>query len=284
LTISSWSREAIRATAPAQSKRVPIMTISQADHQAIDRVVEVLRGARRLLFITGAGLSADSGLPTYRGPTGLYEAGRLTAHGIPIEAVLSGEMFASRPEVTWQAILELEQPTRAAKPNRGHQVIAEMEGHFDAVWTLTQNVDGLHRRAGSRQILDVHGDLHVLACTLCDHVETVTDYDGLDVPPRCPRCRGIVRPDVVLFGEELPEEKLARLWSEFAAGFDLVFSVGTSSAFPYIMAPVLRARRLGIPTVEINPRATAVSSGVDVKIAGGAAEVLDRIWLQYLAR
>jgi NAD-dependent deacetylase len=158
-----------------------------------------------------------------------------------------------------------------------------MEGHFDAVWTLTQNVDGLHRRAGSRRVLDLHGDLHDLACTRCDHAASAPDYAGLDVPPRCPKCRGILRPVVVLFGEELPEEKMARLWSELEAGFDLVFSVGTSSVFPYIAAPVLLARASGVPTVEINPESTAVTSRVDVKIAGRAAEVLHRLWQQYLA-
>jgi NAD-dependent deacetylase len=77
--------------------------------------------------------------------------------------------------------------------------------------TLTQNVDGFHRRAGSQQVLDIHGDLHDLECTRCDHRETAADYAGLEIPPRCPRCGAIVRPGVVLFGEELPEEKLERL-------------------------------------------------------------------------
>src|SRR5207248_2508431 len=104
------------------------------------------------------------------------------------------------------------------------------------------------------------------------------------VPPRCPRCPGILRPGVVLFGEELPEGKLARLWREFGAGFDLVFSIGTSSLFPYIAAPVRLARDAGIPTVEINPESTAVTSQVEIKIGGGAAEVLDRLWERYLAR
>jgi NAD-dependent deacetylase len=237
-----------------------------------------------VLFITGAGLSADSGLPTYRGPGGLYDAGRTTPYGLPVEMVLSGAMLAARPEVTWEFLQELERPTRDAVPNRGHRVIAEMEDQFEAVWTLTQNVDGLHRRAGSRRVLDVHGDLHELACTRCDHGARVPDYAGLEVPPRCPRCRGIIRPVVVLFGEELPEEKMTRLWSELEAGFDLVFSVGTTSSFPYIAAPVLLARESGIPTVEINPGSTAVTSRVDVKIAGGAAEVLDRLWRRYLAQ
>jgi NAD-dependent deacetylase len=261
------------------------MPLSEADRRAIDRIVDLLRTARRLLFITGAGLSADSGLPTYRGPSGLYDAGRMTPEGLPIEQALSGLMLTTRPEITWHAILELERPTRGAVPNRGHCVIAEMEDCFDAVWTLTQNVDGLHRRAGSRQVLDVHGDLHDLNCTRCDYGVTVPDYAGLDhVPPRCPRCRGILRPAVVLFGEELPEEKLARLWQEFEVGFDMVFSIGTSSLFAYIAAPVLWARESGIPTVEINPEATAVTAEVEIKIGGGAAAVLDRLWQHYLAR
>ncbi len=257
------------------------MPLSQADLRVIDRVVELLRPARRLLFITGAGLSADSGLPTYRGVGGLYAAGRTTSYGLPVEEVLSGAMMATRPEITWQFIRELERPTRQAVPNRGHEVIAEMESHFDAIWTLTQNVDGLHRRAGSRQVLDVHGDLHDLACTQCEHAESVSDYDGLDLLPRCPKCQGILRPGVVLFGEELPEMKMDRLWSEVQAGFDVVFSIGTTSSFPYIAAPVLRAREMGIPTVEINPEPTAVTRRVDLKIVGGAAEALDRIWQQY---
>jgi NAD-dependent deacetylase len=108
------------------------MSLSQADQDAVDQVVELLRPARRLLFITGAGLSADSGLPTYRVAGGLHDAGRTTPYGLPVEEVLSGVMLAARPEITWQFLLELERPTRAAVPNRGHQVIAEMEGHFDA--------------------------------------------------------------------------------------------------------------------------------------------------------
>src|SRR4051794_35235613 len=152
------------------------MTLTAADSRAIDQVVALLKPNRRLLFITGAGLSADSGLPTYRGVGGLSGADRPTRHGLTIEAALSGRMMASRPEVTWEYLIELERACRGATCNRGHRVIAAMEGHFAAVWTLTQNVDGLHRRAGSRQIIDIHGDLHVLICTGCDHREEVDDF------------------------------------------------------------------------------------------------------------
>jgi len=258
------------------------LSLSRADERAIDVVIELLRSARRLLFITGAGLSADSGLPTYRGLDGVYRAGQATPHGLTIEQALSGPMLAARPEITWHYLLELERTARGGVPNRGHQVIAEMESYFDAVWTVTQNVDGLHSRAGSRQVLDVHGDMHNLLCTRCDYKVTVPDYADLALPPLCPRCQGNLRSTVVLFGEEVPEEKLDRMWFEFGVGFDVVFSVGTSSLFEYIAAPVELARAAGIATVEINPETTAVTSQVDVKISGRAALVLDLLWERYL--
>ena len=118
----------------------------------------------------------------------------------------------------------------------------------------------------------------------CDYRESVKDYASLDVPPLCPRCDAFIRPDVVLFGEELPTSKLAILWRELGWGFDLVFSVGTSSVFPYIADPVLRARSAGIPTVEINPGRSEVSDVVDIRIEAGAASALDAIWGRYLAR
>ena len=194
------------------------MTLTETDSRSIDHVVGLLRPDRRMLFITGAGLSADSGLPTYRGVGGLYGNDRPTRHGYAIEEVLSGPMMHQRPEVTWEYLIELERACRGATPNRAHAVIAAMEDHFAAVWTLTQNVDGLHRRAGSRQVIDVHGDLRVLACTRCDHREEVEDYSKLDVPPACARCGAVVRPDVVLFGEELPVEKLVLLDREMVRG------------------------------------------------------------------
>jgi NAD-dependent deacetylase len=268
---------------PNAELQAPARALSPADDRAIDRVVDLLRPARRLLFLTGAGLSADSGLPTYRGRDGLYRGDHTTCHGLPIEEALSGPVLASRPEVTWQYLADLERSTREAAPNRGHRVIAEMEAYFEAVWVVTQNVDGLHRRAGSRQVLDLHGDLYDLVCTRCGRKVTVADYAGLSLPPRCPQCQGVLRPAVVLFGEEVPEGKLARLWYELAVGFDVVFSVGTSSLFDYIADPVRLARESGAATVEINPEATPVTAEVAVKIAGGAAPVLDQVWERYLS-
>ena len=244
----------------------PVSVLSETDERAIDRVVQAMSKARRLLFITGAGMSADSGLPTYRGRDGIYRAQQTTLHGLSIEQALSGSMLRSRPEITWHYLLELEKTSRHAVPNRGHHVLAEMDGYFDDVWILTQNVDGLHQSAGSSNVLDLHGSLQALECTRCGQQTAAADYSKLTLPPHCERCDGLIRPKVVLFEEELPYDKLSRLWYELGAGFDLIFSIGTSSMFEYIIEPVRVGRRMGIMTIEINPEMTTISSEVDVKI------------------
>ncbi len=264
-----------------RSETVPALPLN--DERAVDSIVQAMSRARRLLFITGAGMSADSGLPTYRGRDGIYRTQQTTPHGLSIEQALSGPMLRTRPEITWHYLLELEKTSRHAAPNRGHHVLAEMDGYFDAVWILTQNVDGLHQRAGSRNVLDVHGSLHALECMRCGQQTTTPDYSKLTLPPRCSECEGPIRPQVVLFEEELPYDKLSRLWCEFSAGFDLIFSIGTSSMFEYIVEPVLVGRQMGITTVEINPETTPISSEVDIKIGAGAATVLASIWERYLA-
>src|ERR1700722_17032770 len=118
--------------------------ISPPDLQTIDRIVDHLRRPRSILFVTGAGMSADSGLPTYRGVGGLYECDQ-TEEGFAIEEMLSGEMFHQRPALTWKYLRQIEQACRGAKFNRGHAVIAAMDQHFPRVWRLTQNVDAFHR-------------------------------------------------------------------------------------------------------------------------------------------
>ena len=233
-------------------------------------------GRKRILVITGAGLSAESGLPTYRGIGGLYSNGE-TEDDMPIEVALSGPVFRAAPAVTWKHLGRLEQAVRGAKPNRGHHIIAELERKHDVV-VLTQNVDGFHRAAGSTRVIDIHGDCHDLMCTRCDHRERREDYAALSFPPACPSCGGVVRPDVVLFGEMLPSRKVDILYRELDVGFDAYFSVGTTSVFPYIAEPINEAARRGRLTVEINPGATEVSDVVDLKFACGAVRALSAIF------
>src|SRR5262249_43724366 len=246
----------------------------------VDWLRQRLLCCRRVLFVTGAGMSADSGLPTYRGVGGLYNRGE-TEEGFAIEELLSGEMLRRRPEWTWKYLRQIEQACRGAKHNRGHAIIAEMESHFPRVWTLTQNVDGFHRAAGSRNVIAIHGDLHNLHCTSCPHRFTVADYASLPELPRCEQCSAVVRPAVVLFGEMLPGDGLGELKQQLREGFDIVFSIGTTSVFPYISFPVELSVQREKPSVEINPGMTRVSELVTYRLALGAAVALEAIWSRY---
>lgn len=246
----------------------------------IDRIIASLHRSSSILFITGAGISADSGLPTYRGIGGLYNDQNVE-EGISIEMALSGEIWHSRPEITWKYIYQMEEKSRGATFNRGHRVIADMENHFERVWVLTQNVDGFHRAAGSQKIIDIHGDIHQLICPGCNWREQAEDFSSLSIPPRCPRCQGMVRPDVVLFGEQLPPDRVEILLRELDRGFDTYFSIGTTSVFPYIKQPMITARLRGKTTIEINPGLSEISHLVDIKINSGAANALDAIWTRY---
>ena len=251
--------------------------MDQQQHETVEAVVRTLRKCQSVLFVTGAGISADSGVPTYRGIGGLYEI-EVTEEGLPIEEILSGSTLRSKPELTWKYLGQIADAARGANYNRAHEVIAEMEQHFPRVWTLTQNVDGFHRAAGSRNVIEIHGNMSSLYCTRCGDRTVVEEDATVELPPACPDCGAIMRPDVVLFGELLPDEALSRLRRELAIGFDVVFSIGTSALFPYIQEPVVAARRMGVPTIEINPSETPLSLDVDYRLALGAATAMDEIW------
>lgn len=250
------------------------------ERDVIKKIAALLKDARSVLFITGAGISADSGLPTYRGIGGLYND-TLTDDGIPVETALAGETLRARPEITWKYLSQIEKNCRAARFNRGHEVIAEFERCVERVWVLTQNIDGFHQAAGSRNVIDIHGDMHTIACTRCYWRARVRDYSEIDIPPRCPECKAAVRPEVVLFGEMLPEQKLQLLVSQLREGFDLYFSIGTTSVFPYIQQPIRDAHARGGTAIEINPSETEVSGIVDIKVRMRAAEALGRIREEY---
>ncbi|PPE73106.1 NAD-dependent protein deacylase [Solimonas fluminis] len=242
--------------------------------QSLDRAAALLRGARRVLAITGAGISADSGLPTYRGVGGLYEDAA-TEDGLPIEEALSGSMFRRRPEICWKYIHQLERNCRGARHNAAHDALAALQQGFAQFTVLTQNIDGFHVDAGSADVIEIHGNLRELYCVQCGASRGVPDFSAVEnLPPRCGRCGGIERPRVVLFDEMLPEAALRRLQDVLEQGVDAVLSIGTTSVFPYIAAPVLMARRHGAPSIEINPGRSEVSELVDLRLRARAIDVL----------
>lgn len=226
--------------------------------------------------MTGAGISADSGIPTYRGVGGLYED-RVVEAGYRIEELLSGRTFRRDPALTWRYLAEIELACRGAEPNAAHEIVARLDSSEREVWVITQNVDGLHRRAGSKRLIEIHGHVYSLYCARCEYRDEVEDFSELSIPPQCPECEAIIRPDVVLFEEMLPVVPLQTMAQQLRRGFDLVVSIGTSSLFPYIVAPVIEAAREGVPTVEINPGVTTISEVVQYRIELGAADAMTRI-------
>lgn len=248
--------------------------MSDADYRStLQQVATELAQCRRLLVITGAGMSADSGLPTYRGIGGLYEDEQ-TEDGLPIEVALSGQTMAHRPAVCWKYLRQIESACRGCEPHAGHAALVALEQRVEGFCLLTQNIDGLHQQAGSRNVVPIHGDVHALRCSRCRYREGVADYAGLAPVPRCPQCDGVLRPDVVLFEEMLPVAELEKLRVFLASGVDLVISIGTTSVFPYIAGPVADAARAGVCTVEINPGESSVSGLVRHRLPGRAREVL----------
>jgi NAD-dependent deacetylase len=236
----------------------------QAD---LARAVELLRPARRVTVLTGAGISAESGLATFRGAGGLWEGHR-------VEDVATPGAFQRDPELVWRFYNARRANLRTAQPNPGHCALAALEGRLesDGFTLVTQNVDGLHRAAGSHRVCEIHGSLRRVRCTGCAVVEDC-GTEPLDDLPRCPSCGNLLRPDVVWFEEPLPEA----LWTEAAraaAGCECFLVVGTS-AIVYPAAELIPLARYGkAKVIEINLTRTPASQYADVTLCGPAGEVL----------
>lgn len=237
-----------------------------------------LSRARRILVITGAGLSADSGLPTYRGLGGLYNG--KTAEGLPIEAALSGPMLRSNPALCWKYLAELGRACLGAHPNAAHLAIAELQRIKPECWVLTQNIDGFHRAAGSppERLIEIHGNLAPLYCQSCGaESPELAAHLHRPLPPLCEACAGILRPPVVLFEEMLPEAAIQTLYEQMQVGFDAVITIGTTASFPYIHEPVLRATASGGFTMDINPMASVLSANMDIHMQNSALDVMPKL-------
>ncbi|MET1078058.1 MAG: NAD-dependent deacylase [Pseudomonas sp.] len=246
--------------------------------ETIRRVAEKLQQTERILVITGAGLSADSGLPTYRGLGGLYNA--VTQEGLPIEEALSGPMLRRDPALCWKYLAELGRACLGAQPNAGHHAIARLQQGKPQCWVLTQNIDGYHRAAGSaaERLIEIHGELSPLYCQSCGALSPdLAAHLQLPLPPLCALCAGVLRPPVVLFEEMLPEPAVDSLYAQLRQGFEVVLTVGTTASFPYIVEPVTRTRLAGGFTVDINPSVTALGRLAEVQIAGRALDVLPEL-------
>jgi len=220
--------------------------------------------------LTGAGISAESGVPTFRGEGGLWRNYRP-------EQLATPEAFRRDPALVWEWYDWRRGLIGACAPNAAHGTLAEMEAALPDFTLITQNVDGLHRAAGSRNVLELHGNVWRARCIGCSKTTKDRRVPLPEIPPRCPECGELLRPDVVWFGESLPPEVLDAAWTA-AARCRLMLVIGTSAVVQPAASLPLVALRNGARLVEINPAETSLSAHVHQALRGPAAEELPRWW------
>jgi NAD-dependent deacetylase len=239
---------------------------------ALDLVVRRLTPAARITVLTGAGVSAASGVPTFRGGDGLWKHFR-------VEELATPEAFARAPGLVWEWYDWRRQLIAACAPNAAHHVLAEWSLRFPRFTLITQNVDGLHERAGTAGVLRLHGSIWDVGCwqrcAASPHRWRDDTVPFTSRPPTCPHCGGPLRPGVVWFGEALDEHVVAA--SLAASDCDIFFTIGTSAVVYPAAGLIGHARRAGALTVEINPDSTAASDAVDVVLPTGAEAMLPRL-------
>jgi len=252
----------------------------------------------RVLVLTGAGVSAESGIPTFRGKDGYWRNLDPTKLATP-------EAFARDPQLVWDWYRERRQGIRIARPNAAHEEIARLAQRRDEFLLVTQNVDDLHARAGvaAEKMVQIHGDIFVTRCSRCDFERQDYEHEQEDQAvfgvrehvralkaatcrrtPKCPECGALMRPGVVWFGEHLPRNELERVENFLDGGTcDVVIVVGTTATFGYIIDWALRASRNGGELIEVNPEETSLSRFATRLVREPAAIALPRIVNELIA-
>jgi len=227
----------------------------------------ILAGARRVAVLTGAGISAESGVPTFRGPGGLWKEYRP-------EDLATPEAFHADPRLVWEWYEWRRGLIAEAKPNAGHQALRRLEHRIEAFTLITQNVDGLHRLSGSDDVLEIHGSLWRTRCLSCGRTRETRDrFDAL--PPRC-ACGGLLRPDVVWFGESLPPD-LMRRSMDAADTCEVMLVVGTSGLVQPAASLADIVLNRGKTVIEVNLEPTPLSGRASFSFQGRAGEILPRL-------
>jgi NAD-dependent deacetylase len=241
------------------------------DSSISEELRERMRAARRVFVLTGAGVSAESGVPTFRGG-----GAAAVWKGMPFDVISSASMVRSNLPEVWEWFDYRRGVLESCRPNPAHASLAAWRERFESFTLATQNIDGLHAEAGSRGVLELHGNIQRALCLACGGREDLRRKPRDVRPPVCAECSGRMRPDVVLFGEMLPEDVWVEA-AEAAASSDVCFVVGTSAiVYPAAGLP-LAAKRAGAFLVEVNPEPTPLSDACDVTLRGPAGELLPLI-------
>lgn len=252
-------------------RREIMNTLNKAN---IEKVKTALDKAEKVLVLTGAGISAESGVPTFRGG-----AGATTWRGMPFEVLSSAQMVEENLPLVWEWFDYRRSVVGDCHPNAAHIVLAEAQksGKYQEFTLVTQNVDGLHAAAGSLDVLELHGNIWRARCLGCGELLDIKNIPAEERPPVCQICGDSMRPDIVLFGEMLPEG-VFELAHDKAAECDICFVVGTSAlVYPAASLPEI-ALQNGAFLVEVNPEETSFSSRANISLRGKAGEILPLIF------
>jgi NAD-dependent deacetylase len=231
-----------------------------------ESIANTLKNVKKIVFVTGAGISQESGIPTFRGKDGLwrnYDAMKLAT----IDA------FYENPKLVWEWYNERRMNIFSAEPNLGHLAMAELEKYAEVI-ILTQNIDGLHQRAGSTDVLELHGSIVKIKCVACNFKSEILG-DFTDLPPLC-KCGNFLRPDVIWFGECLPKE----IWQRarmYASNCDMMVIVGTSLVVSPANTLPIYAKQNNAFLIEINPEETIMSSDMDLSIRSTSTLALPKL-------
>lgn len=254
-----------------------MMNLTPEFSESLDRAAGLILQSKHVVMMAGAGLSVESGIPPFRGPGGLW-----TKYGEPTN--LSYREFLQDPEGWWEErfrnedqpgdpTYEMKVAVDQAQPNPGHRVIVEMEQLGFLQCVVTQNVDNLHRVAGSQNMLEIHGNRTFLRCIECGDRQPRDGYHFDSLPPRCTNCSGIIKMDTVMFGEPIPEDVMLACRQQ-AENCDLMLLVGTSGTVnPAAQLPII-AKELGASLIEINPDETSLTPWCDAILNGPSGEIL----------
>jgi len=232
-----------------------------------EAITDRLKNSKKIVFVTGAGISQESGIPTFRGTDGLWRKYD------PMQ-LATIDAFYENPKLVWEWYEDRRKNILQAKPNPGHSAIAELE-KFKEVTILTQNIDGLHQRSGSTRVLELHGSIIRIKCTVCDFQDNIpSSFDKL--PPKCSSCNNILRPDVVWFGEPLPQDVWNQAISE-ANSCDVMIIAGTSLVVSPANTLPVYAKQNNALLIEINPEQTVMSSEMDLSLKMTSAKALPNL-------
>jgi NAD-dependent deacetylase len=232
----------------------------------LEEVIAKLKESKKIIALTGSGVSAESGIPTFRGKNGLWKNFRA-------EELATPQAFSRNPKLVWEWYNWRREIIILKQPNPAHKVLALWERKFPEFYLVTQNIDGLHQKAGSKRVIELHGNIWQVKCTKEGKIFDNFEVPLKEIPPLCPLCGALLRPNVVWFGESLDQSKLSQA-VELITECEIMFVIGTSAIVQPAASLPYFALREGATVVEINIETTPLTSQVNYFLKGKAGEIL----------